>query len=71
MRPVVGARLLRKYLYAFSAVSSHDGVMDSLVLPWVDAQMRSMFIAEVAQRHAGEFVFHGHAPGERWQHRRG
>ena len=31
MRPVVGARLQRKYLYAFSAVSPHDGVMDSLV----------------------------------------
>jgi hypothetical protein len=37
MRPVVGARLQRKYLYAFSAVSPHDGVMDSLVLRWVDA----------------------------------
>jgi hypothetical protein len=32
---VVGARLERKYIYAFSAVSPHDGVMDSLVLPWV------------------------------------
>ncbi|MGE4088381.1 MAG: IS630 family transposase [Immundisolibacter sp.] len=57
MRPVVGARLQRKYLYAFSAVSPHDGVMDSLVLPWVDAQMMSMFLDEVAQRHADEFVF--------------
>lgn len=57
MRPVVGARLQRKYLYAFSAVSPHDGVMDSLVLPWVDARMMSMFLDEVAQRHADEFVF--------------
>jgi hypothetical protein len=56
-RPVVGARLERKYLYAFSAVSPHDGVMDSLVLPWVSAQTMSMFLAEVAQRHADEFVF--------------
>ena len=55
-RPGVGARLERKYLYAFSAVSPHDGVMDSLVLPWVDAQTMSMFLAEVAERHADEFV---------------
>jgi hypothetical protein len=55
-RPVVGARLERKYLYAFSAVSPHDGVLDSLVLPWVNAQTMSLFLAEVAQRHAQEFV---------------
>lgn len=56
LRPVVGARLQRKYLYAFSAVSPHDGVMDSLVLPWVNAAVMSLFLAEVAQRHASEFV---------------
>ena len=57
VRPVVGARLERKYIYAFSAVSPHDGVMDSLVLPWVNADTMSMFLVEVAQRHASEFVF--------------
>lgn len=56
MRPVVGARLQRKYIYAFSAVSPHDGVMDSLVLPWVSAETMSLFLAEVAQRHAQEFI---------------
>lgn len=55
-RPVVGARLERKYLYAFSAVCPHDGVMDSLVLPWVSAETMSLFLAEVAQRHADEFI---------------
>lgn len=30
--------------------------MDSLVLPGVDAQMMSMFLDEVARRHADEFV---------------
>lgn len=57
LRPIVGARLERKYIYAFCAVSPHDGVLDSLVLPWVSAQTMSMFLAEVAQRHADEFVF--------------
>jgi transposase len=56
VRPTVSARLQRQYLYAFSAVSPHDGVMDSLVLPWVNAETMSMFLAEVAQRHAQEFV---------------
>lgn len=56
VRPVVGARLERKYLYAFSAVSPHDGVLDSLVLPWVNAETMSMFLAEVGRRHADEFV---------------
>jgi len=56
VRPVVGARLQRQYLYAFSAVSPHDGVLDSLVLPWVNAQTMSLFLAEVAQRHAQEFI---------------
>jgi hypothetical protein len=55
-RPVVGARLERKYIYAFSAVSPHDGVMDSLVLPWVNAETMSLFLAEVAQRHSEEFI---------------
>lgn len=56
-RPVVGARLERQYLYAFSAVSPHDGAMDSLILPWVSAETMSIFLAEVAQRHPDEFVF--------------
>ena len=55
-RPGVGARLQRKYIDAFSAVSPHDGVMDSLVLPWANAQAMSLFLAEVALRDDEEFV---------------
>jgi hypothetical protein len=47
----VGARLLRKFSYAFAAVSPLDGVMDSLVLPWVNTQTMSMFLAMVSERH--------------------
>ena len=56
MRPTVGARLVRQFTYAFAAVSPHDGVMDSLILPWVNAQTMSLFLDTVAQRHANEFV---------------
>jgi len=53
---VVGARLVRQYTYAFSAVSPHDGVMDSLVLPFVNAETMSLFLALVASRHPDEFI---------------
>lgn len=56
VRPVVGARLQRKYLYAFAAVSPSDGTLDSLILPWVNAETMSLFLAEVAARHADEFI---------------
>ena len=56
VRPVVGARLLRKFSYAFAAVSPHDGVMDSLILPWVNASTMSMFLATVSQRHPDEYI---------------
>lgn len=56
IRPVVGARLLRQFTYAFSALSPHDGEMDSLVLPFVNAETMSLFLALVAARHPGEFI---------------
>jgi transposase len=56
VRPTVGARLERKFTYAFAAVSPHDGVMDSLILPGVNAQTMSLFLDTVAQRHAEEFI---------------
>ena len=31
-------------------------MLDSLVLPWVNAETMSLFLAEVAQRHVDEFV---------------
>ena len=56
VRPVVRKRQLRQYTYAFAAVSPHDGVMDSLVLPWVNAEMMSLFLRTVADRHSDEFI---------------
>lgn len=56
IRPIVGRRIVREYTYAFAAVSPHDGVLDSLVLPTVDAETMSFFLTEVARRHASEFI---------------
>lgn len=55
-RPIVGARLQRQYLYAFAAVSTHDGVMDSLEPPWANAETMPVFLAEMARRHVVEFI---------------
>jgi len=55
VRPRVASRIVREYGYAYAAVSPHDGVLDSLVLPEVNADTRSLFLAEVARRHARDF----------------
>lgn len=56
MRPVVGCQLIREFTYAYAAVSPHDGVMDSLVLPEANATLMSLFLEEVGIRHSDEFV---------------
>lgn len=56
IRPIVGAHLVRQYTYVFAAVSPHDGLLDSLILPLVNMQTMSISLAEVANRHAEEFV---------------
>lgn len=48
MRPVVGHQVIREYVYAFMAVSPRDGRCASLVLPWVDADTMSLFLAHTA-----------------------
>lgn len=57
VRPEVRAQVVREYEYAFAAVSPHDGTLDSLVLPAVHAEAMSVFLAEVSQRHPGEWIF--------------
>jgi len=55
-RPEVPAQMVREYTYAYAAVSPHDGTLDSLVLPEVNAWAMSLFLAEVSSRHRGEFI---------------
>jgi transposase len=56
VRPTVPAQIVREYEYAYAAVSPHDGVLDSLVLPKVNTEAMGLFLDEVAQRHADEFI---------------
>jgi hypothetical protein len=48
LRPIVGHQVVREFVYAFVAVSPHDGQMASLVLPWVDTELMGLFLAHVA-----------------------
>jgi hypothetical protein len=56
LRPRVPAQIVREYTYAYAALSPHDGVMDSLVLPQVNAAAMSLFLEEVSSRHSDEFI---------------
>lgn len=56
IRPDVPCQIVREYTYVYTAVSPHDGTLDSLVLPEVNWEMMSIFLEEVAERHAEEFV---------------
>ena len=48
LRPCVGQQVVREFVYAFAAVSPRDGCIASLVLPWVDADLMSLFLAHTA-----------------------
>ena len=56
IRPEVPVQIVREYTYVFAAVSPHDGILDSLILPEVNAEMMSLFLEEVSARHPDEFI---------------
>ena len=56
VRPEVPLQIVREYTYAFVALSPHDGIMDSLVLPEVNTKMMALFLTEVASRHQDECI---------------
>jgi transposase len=56
MRPDAPAQFVREYTYAFAAVCPFDGALDTLILPEVNAQTMSLFLAEVASRHPEDFI---------------
>jgi len=48
-RPVVGHQVVREYVYVMTAVSPRDGRLASLVMPWVDAEVMSIFLSHTAR----------------------
>ena len=56
IRPTCGAQIIREYIYAYSAISPADGVIDSLIAPRADTDVMAIFLAQVAERFADEFI---------------
>ena len=56
IRPDVPVQMVREYAYVFAAVSPSDGELDSLILPEVNAEAMSVFLAEVSGRHPDECI---------------
>jgi hypothetical protein len=54
LRPTVCSRPVREYAYAYVAVCPADGQMSSMILPWVDARLMSIFLAQTAAQFANE-----------------
>jgi len=67
IRPIVGSQLVREYTYVYAAVSPVDGVMDSLILPEVNADLLSLFLDEVSRRHPDEYIVM-FLDGASWHH---
>jgi putative transposase len=49
-------QIVREYTYLFGAISPHDGALDTLILPEVNAEAMSLFLAEVAERHCQDRI---------------
>jgi transposase len=56
LRPDAPHQIVREYTFTYAAVSPHDGVLDSLILPVVNAEAMRLFLNEVASRHSEEFI---------------
>jgi len=55
VRPVTGHQVVRESVYVLNAVCPADGQMATLIMPWLDAQIMSVFLAHTAQQFAGQF----------------
>ena len=56
IRPHVPAQMIYEYTYVYAAICPQDGVLDSLILPRVDAEAMSIFLREVSSRHPDAYV---------------
>jgi transposase len=54
-RPEVGQQVVREFVFGLAAVCPHDGRLASLIMPWVDTEVMSIFLAHTAKQFAGEF----------------
>jgi transposase len=55
-RAVVPAQHIRQYTYTFTAIEPATGQSVSLILPWVNGETMSLFLAEMSQRYPQEHL---------------
>ena len=56
VRPVVGAQIVREYVYAYSAVCPASGQITSLILPYANSEMMTLFLNQVASDFSDYFI---------------
>jgi transposase len=55
-RPRCSAQIIREYIYAYSAISPHDGKIESLIAPRADADIMGIFLEQVSERFPADFI---------------
>lgn len=56
IRPLCGSQIIREYIYAYSAISPLDGVIDSLIAPRADVEVMEIFLKQIAERFSNEHI---------------
>jgi transposase len=56
VRPRVASQFIRESVYAFAALSPHDGTRVSLVLPVARTDAMTLLLAELSRRHPDEVI---------------
>ncbi|BBJ22558.1 hypothetical protein W01_04850 [Candidatus Nitrotoga sp. AM1P] len=56
VRPLCQAMLTHEYTYAYAAVETQSGELDSLILPYVNTDCMQLFLDEVSARHPSDKI---------------
>lgn len=54
-RPEVSQQVVREFVFTLAAVCPSDGRIASLIMPWVDTEIMSIFLAHTAEVFPGDF----------------
>ena len=66
-RPEVGQQVIREFIYSLAAVSPCDGGLASLIMPTVDTEIMSLFLAHTARIFQGDYCLM-FLDGAGWHH---
>ena len=55
-RPTINKQFVREYVYIYSSFSPLDGKMDSLILPYMDADNMQRYLDCISNRYPNEYL---------------